>query len=488
MKKLLIILLLISLALLITNCKKKTTEPPDPNATILASNTKVLTQEQANTITAAPSSEVTFAGTAVTSGSFAAGDIIVSTPATLIPDGLLRKVVSVTAQGNQVTLTTTAVKLEAVFRQTDFTWSQNLRKSALRQTRLLTDGITFIQDDKDPERFSYSIDKNIPLGNNINLVAYGLVSFTHSFDLGMHITTGQGTTRFSFDYQSDQSNNLVLSTNGAFSYAQEIALAEQEFNPLVKMVGTVPIVIVPKVTVSLKIDGNGFASFTANVTNTANVTTGLAYQNAAWTANHEKTIGYTYQSPQLSNNMDLDGGCGAQTDFLFYGQAGPWMRYAAVNNLSANLANVPWWVLTGNYTADAGVDFAVISALANHTETGIITNSQVIVQAAENIVADPVFNPGEGAYNNQQSVSISCPTSGATIRYTTDGSDPTSSSTQYTAPLLFTTTTTLNVKYRSWDLSCPMASFSVEATIMPFSSSILVISISGSVGSFSSLR
>ena len=43
----------------------------------------------------------------------------------------------------------------------------------------------------------------------------------------------------------------------------------------------------------------------------------------------------------------------------------------------------------------------------------------------------PMFSPVAGTYNANQSVVITSATSGATIRYTTDGSDPTTSSTQY---------------------------------------------------------
>ena len=42
-------------------------------------------------------------------------------------------------------------------------------------------------------------------------------------------------------------------------------------------------------------------------------------------------------------------------------------------------------------------------------------------------VSTPEFSPGSGTYNGIQSITITCATSGATIRYTTDGSNPTSS-------------------------------------------------------------
>ena len=48
-------------------------------------------------------------------------------------------------------------------------------------------------------------------------------------------------------------------------------------------------------------------------------------------------------------------------------------------------------------------------------------------------VATPTFSVDAGTYTSVQSVTITCGTAGATIYYTTDGSDPTSSSTEYTS-------------------------------------------------------
>jgi chitinase len=43
-------------------------------------------------------------------------------------------------------------------------------------------------------------------------------------------------------------------------------------------------------------------------------------------------------------------------------------------------------------------------------------------------------------------VNISCTISGATIRYTTDGTDPTESSAEYTAPVAISQSCTLKAK------------------------------------------
>lgn len=65
-------------------------------------------------------------------------------------------------------------------------------------------------------------------------------------------------------------------------------------------------------------------------------------------------------------------------------------------------------------------------------------------------VSTPILNPAGGTYNTNQEVSITCSTTGVTIRYTLDGSNPDQSSEQYEGPLLITQTTTVKAKaYRS---------------------------------------
>ena len=61
-------------------------------------------------------------------------------------------------------------------------------------------------------------------------------------------------------------------------------------------------------------------------------------------------------------------------------------------------------------------------------------------------VATPTFSPAPGVYSANQSVKISCATSGATIRYTTDGTEPTASSRAYSKAIAVTASTTFIAK------------------------------------------
>ena len=61
-------------------------------------------------------------------------------------------------------------------------------------------------------------------------------------------------------------------------------------------------------------------------------------------------------------------------------------------------------------------------------------------------VATPTFSPEGGSFTDSVDVTIACATEGATIRYTTDGSDPNGSSAECTGAIHLTSTTTLKAR------------------------------------------
>ncbi|MBO7460661.1 MAG: chitobiase/beta-hexosaminidase C-terminal domain-containing protein [Bacteroidales bacterium] len=64
-------------------------------------------------------------------------------------------------------------------------------------------------------------------------------------------------------------------------------------------------------------------------------------------------------------------------------------------------------------------------------------------ESTQQSVATPTFSPAAGTYYEAQNVTIACTTEGATIYYTTDGNDPTTSSAVYSTPIAISQTTTV---------------------------------------------
>lgn len=91
----------------------------------------------------------------------------------------------------------------------------------------------------------------------------------------------------------------------------------------------------------------------------------------------------------------------------------------------------------------------------------------------------PVFSLPAGAYSGSATVSLSGAPAGADIRFTTDGSEPTNTSTLYSNPLTFAQTSVLRAKIFSHDPAIP-ASFTESNTyFIDVNHSMPVISICG---------
>ena len=84
-------------------------------------------------------------------------------------------------------------------------------------------------------------------------------------------------------------------------------------------------------------------------------------------------------------------------------------------------------------------------------------------------VATPTFSPAAGTYSTAQTVTISTATSGASIRYTTNGSTPSETvGTLYSAPITVSATTTINaIAYESGmtDSTVASATYAIQLQV-----------------------
>jgi hypothetical protein len=104
---------------------------------------------------------------------------------------------------------------------------------------------------------------------------------------------------------------------------------------------------------------------------------------------------------------------------------------------------------------------ATVKAIAyknGNTDSSVASASFTITIPA--VVADPSISPNGGSFSDTQSVTLSTVTSGASIRYTTDGTTPTSSSgTVYSSAFSISATTTVKaIAYKSGDIDSSVAS------------------------------
>ena len=117
----------------------------------------------------------------------------------------------------------------------------------------------------------------------------------------------------------------------------------------------------------------------------------------------------------------------------------------------------------------AGVALAAVLALGMFScSNGSSDDSVMPPVSGKQTVATPAFSVASGEVDSETSVTISCSTEGAKIYYTTDGIDPTASSTEYTAAISVTPPMTLKaiaVKGGMNDSAVASASYTIKGTI-----------------------
>ncbi|MBF0549903.1 MAG: chitobiase/beta-hexosaminidase C-terminal domain-containing protein [Deltaproteobacteria bacterium] len=95
--------------------------------------------------------------------------------------------------------------------------------------------------------------------------------------------------------------------------------------------------------------------------------------------------------------------------------------------------------LTGNATIKA-------RAYKSGMNMSDITTAVYVITIPQAKTAAPVFSPPGGSYTSAQMVTLSCATPGATITFTTNGTDPTTASPVYTSPIKLSGNATIKAR------------------------------------------
>ena len=204
-------------------------------------------------------------------------------------------------------------------------------------------------------------------------------------------------------------------------------------------------------------------SYTASITLTAatgykftDSTTATVLGNNATsiTKNTDGTLTVTYAFPATAKDK-LTSITAPQPITVANGTAYDAMNLPATVNIvtegnTESSAQVTWDTTTpvgGNYDPSVLTEQTVtlngtVTCPDSIDANGItLTTTITITISAAGIVGAPTANPTAGIYTENQSVALTSSTEGATIYYTTDGSEPTitgGTTKQYTAPILVT--------------------------------------------------
>lgn len=128
----------------------------------------------------------------------------------------------------------------------------------------------------------------------------------------------------------------------------------------------------------------------------------------------------------------------AKTPWLYNASQGIVLSYEDTTSLSARC----------DYINSNGYGGLIVWEISGDTSNFELTTLafQKLIGSTTQTVAAPAFNPAAGTYTSAQTITITCATSGAEIRYTTDGTEPTATSALYSSAITVSSTTTLKAK------------------------------------------
>lgn len=150
------------------------------------------------------------------------------------------------------------------------------------------------------------------------------------------------------------------------------------------------------------------------------------------------------------NTFKIDCANGTMTSVVFAISTDGQNQLADITSTSGNVAiDVANWTVTWTGDAISSVTFTVGDKNTHGTNasktSGQFDFNSVKIQATvvAAAVEAPTFSVAGGSYADVQNVELKCATSGADIYYTTDGTEPTASSTKYTTAISVDKTTTI---------------------------------------------
>lgn len=102
--------------------------------------------------------------------------------------------------------------------------------------------------------------------------------------------------------------------------------------------------------------------------------------------------------------------------------------------------------MTQNGTVTATIPAGVAQDAAGNGNLSSTSSDNTVTYSGVSVVAQPTISPSGGSYTGSVAITLACATSGATIYYTTNGSNPTTGSAVYSSAFTLTSSATVKAK------------------------------------------
>jgi Tol biopolymer transport system component len=399
-------------------------------STIISSDAVALDDETIQKLSSVSSdkSTLTFNSSTSTLEDLERGDVIAIGVTEETPSGLLRKVTSISRQGNQVIVETEQATLTDAIEKGTLSVTKTLTASDISTSsasRQVKRGVLLREEplvrgarnaalnagfDPDTELFNLSLDNVILYDlNGDQIVANGGISFGLSFHLKIDISYLMKLRYLTFTATPWQTAELTVSSDISRSIQEKIKIARYQMKPYIVMVDIWPVIMVPVVTLYVGLDGKVSAELSTGFTESASLTAGLEYSDKKWGAVSDFDIDFDYKPPELSASASIKAYIEPEMTLLIYGVVGPYSTLQGYLHLLADINDDPWWILSGGTAVGAGVQVEVLGHEIVDFGIPDIIDYQVELAHAEHSAMWYKDADGDGYSDGLSQVSVESP-------------------------------------------------------------------------------
>ena len=257
------------------------------------------------------------------------------------PYGSLRKVNTIEKNGSEVIITTVdaqltdAVKegtivLQEVLLEKNFTLKSKVDGVELKGPHKSFDGLAVTLDD-------FEVFRD---GTNVTILN-GAVGISAEIDITIKLKSN-AIQEISIISTLDKIDEIMVSSNSAFSGENELIAAEFMHSPIVIN----NLVFVPEVSIMCGFNGTILSEVTSGVRQDRTITSKLSYKNSSWSSDpliHVEAFDFT--TPQLTDNSDLKIFSGPEINILLFGTPVQTIKSTGFYALEAEKDSSPLWRL-----------------------------------------------------------------------------------------------------------------------------------------------
>jgi hypothetical protein len=360
------------LAALLAGCGQTNPTPPAP-PNVVRDETRVLDASARSSL-----QEVKSDGTLVFSSpnQLKSGDVIVSEPTAAAPYGLLRKVTGVSAAAAGTTVSTTQAKL-----------GDALKSGHLSVTNraLTTDDLASVTPLAQGSIRRTGTDLNfnldvvlLDLDGNKNttedqIKVSGPISIRPSIDADISLDCGplclyDNDLDFLFKLTIQEQAQLHITAKVGYGASLEIPVFKLNFSPITFFIGPVPVVITPRMTLKVKLDGSIAASVDFQANQILTAVAGVQYTDD-WHNLSSIDNNFTSTSASAAVTMNATARAPLQAEIMLYGVVGPTIGVTPKLGLNVSVPGDPVWKLSGGIEGTVGVKVDILGYTKEYSAT-----------------------------------------------------------------------------------------------------------------------